>query len=111
MTIFIGTSGGGIVLIIVGTLILSRGSGLSGTLAAVLLGPVLAVVLAVIIGVTLIVCRLLSPREPATVRPVVVVSPVSSTAEIPHHSTPALSAPVRLPQDQLEQLIRRQAEQ
>lgn len=43
-------------------------------------------------------------REPITVRSVVVKPGAEPGGQVPHYAAPALSAPVRLPQDQLEEL-------
>jgi hypothetical protein len=118
VTIFIKTSGGGgIVLLVACILIFGRGGGISGTLAAVLAGLVALVVLAIIVSLVILVRRLLPGRQPEVSKletSVVRVVPEPgrpSTGQIGQYPAPALDAPVRLPQDQLEQLaelIRRQ---
>jgi hypothetical protein len=118
VTIFIKTSGGGgIVLLVACILIFGRGGGISGTLAAVLIGLVALVVLAIIVSLVILVRRFLPARTADSQRTIIRLSPgpgQQGAAEIPHYSAPpVLGAPVRLPQDQLEQLaelIRRQAE-
>jgi hypothetical protein len=102
MTIFIRTSGGGaVVLPVVLALIYSHGSGLSGTVGAVLLGLVALVVLAILVTLAVLVRRLLPPREPSGPRTVVQVVPEPGELAAPPR---ALDAPVRLADDQLERL-------
>lgn len=107
MFILIRTGGGGgIVLLIVLALLYDHGGGVSGTVGAVLLGLVVLVVLAIMVTLAVLVRRLLPPRESASPRTVVQVVPEhgQQAAEIPQFSAPAIGAPVRLPEDQLEQL-------
>lgn len=105
MTIFIRTSGGGgIVLIVALALVFGRGGGISGVVVAVLLGLVVAVVLAVAVTATVVVRRVMPPRTPDEPLTLIQVAPEPGNGQIGHHATPAISAPVRLPQDQLEQL-------
>jgi hypothetical protein len=103
VTIFIRTSGGGgIVLLVVLALVFGRGgNGISGALAVVLAVLVALTVLAVIVTLAVIVRRVLPARTPDGPRSVIRVSPEPGELAAPPR---ALSAPVRLPQDQLEQL-------
>lgn len=102
MTIFIRTSGGGgIVLLVALALIFGHGSGISGVVTAVLLGLVVAVVLAVAVTAAVILRRVLPARTPDGPRTVIRVSPEPGELAAPPR---ALDAAVRLPQDQLEQL-------
>ena len=101
MTIFIRTSGGGgIVLIVALALIFGHGSGISGVLDAVLIGLVVLVVLAVAAAV--IVRRVLPARTPDGPR--TVIRAVPEPGELPGQP-PALEPPaVRLHADQLAEL-------
>ena len=102
MTIFIRTSGGGgIVLIVALALIFGHGSGISGAAAAVLLGLVALTVLAIVVTLAVVVRRVLPERAGDGPRTVIRVTPEPGELAAPPR---ALDAPVRLPQDQLEQL-------
>lgn len=104
MTIFIRTSGGGGILLVAVLLLAFAhgGGGLSGALAAVLIALAAVVVLAAVVLAVVIGRRLLPGHAAArTVRPVIRVSPEPHAMPAPPR---ALGAPVRLPQDQLEQL-------
>ena len=105
MTIFIKTSGGGgIVLIVALALIFGHSGGVGGVLAAVLLGLFVAAMLAVAVTAAVVIRRVLPPRTPDEPLTVIQVAPEAAHTRIGHHAAPAISAPVRLPQDQLEQL-------
>jgi hypothetical protein len=103
VTIFIRTSGGGgLVLLAVLVLISTHGSGLSGALAVVLIALAAVVVLAAVVLAVVIARRLLPERAaPQGVSPVIRLSPEPESAPV---QRPALGAPTRLSQDQLEQL-------
>jgi hypothetical protein len=112
MTIFIRTSGGGgIALLVVLALLYGHGSGLNGTVAIILVVLVVLVVLA-ILGVLGMLARRM--RRPGGAN-VPSVPPATVRGEVlPGQPRQMLAGPeVRLPADQLEQLaelIRRQAE-
>jgi hypothetical protein len=102
VTIFIRTSGGGsLVLLAVLVLISTHGSGLSGALAAVLIALAAVAVLAAVVLAVVIARRLLPERAAPQVSPVMRLSPEPESAPV---QRPALGAPTRLSQDQLEQL-------
>ena len=113
MTIFIRTSGGGgIVLLVVLALLYGHDSGLNGTVAIILVVLVVLVVLAILGVLGMLAHRMTRPGG-ANVPP---VPPATVRGEVlPGQPRQMLAGPeVRLPADQLEQLaelIRRQAEQ
>jgi hypothetical protein len=103
MTIFIRTSGGGgIVLLVALALVFGRGgNGISGPLAVALAVLVALTVLAVIVTLAVLVRRLLPERRADTPHTVIRVAPEPVELAAPPR---ALGAPVRLADDQLEQL-------
>jgi uncharacterized membrane protein len=101
VTIFIRTSGGGgIVLLVALALLYGHGSGLSGTATVVLVALVVLVVLAILGVLGCLVYRATRPPQAGISMP-----RATLRAEVLPPDRQMLAAPVvRLPDDQLEQL-------
>jgi hypothetical protein len=101
VTIFIRTSGGGgIVLLVALALIFGHGGGLSGTVAVVLVALVVLVVLAVLGVLGALAYRATRPPQAGSSMP-----PATLRAEVlPNTPRPAIAPEVRLSADQLAEL-------